>query len=220
MKKRAMQVCRLFFCAYFSAFMVTPLYAQSGEPHQNAVLEGVQFSSEETGRADEVSITWYFIFRDKPSSYFYEIKKNPLRLVFEFYDTEKGTAPIPSQEQAPVRGFEIEQTEVDMNKDVQGLRPDLRDVVKVSLMLDAVPEISVTDEYNVISFQYPWTTDYSKINKYTVKDNTMQILLWSLAGIGVGGIATVGYVVLNPPPPTSDELDISDLPVHDQYDPF
>ena len=53
MKKRTMQVCRLFFCAYFSAFMVTPLYAQSGEPHQNAVLEGVQFSSEETGRADE-----------------------------------------------------------------------------------------------------------------------------------------------------------------------
>ncbi len=75
-------------------------------PVQNAVLEGIQVSSEPSKKANENVVTCYFIFRDKPSSYFYEVKRKTKKLVFEFHDTQKGSSPVDLQKMPPIEGFE------------------------------------------------------------------------------------------------------------------
>ena len=201
---------RLFFI-WFVAFSVAPAFAQEGAPVQNAVLEGIQFSTDNGEKASEKVVTCYFIFRDKPSNYYSEVKKKPLRLVFEFYDTEQGTSPIQQVQETPFSGFKVEQIKVDVNKEVKGLKPDYRDVVRVSFSADAEPKFQVMDEYNNVSFKYKWPTDPSKINEYTVQDNTGLIVGISIGTAALLGGGAAAFLLLNKPPPPGP-LDISDRP--------
>jgi hypothetical protein len=184
---------------------------------QNAVLEGIQLSSEPGKEAGENVITCYFIFRDKPSSYFYETKKKQNKLVFEFNDTQKGTSPIPSQKQSPIEGFDIEQKKIDVNKEVKGLNPEYHDMISVTFNLSAIPQISVTDEYNVISFSFKWNPN--NVEKYVSKEGkTNPAVVTTLTGGGVIVLGVAGYLLwryLNPPlPPVDGPLDTTDLPSH------
>lgn len=183
---------------------------------QNAIIEGVQLTTEQGETPDEKLISGYFIFRDKPSSYFWEIKPREKKMVFEFHDTKTGSSPVPSVSEAPIRGFKIEEGKIDINKDVRGLKPEYRDIIKVIFDLEAVPEIHVNDEFSIVSFSFKWTTDPTKIDKYVVKDNTKKIILLSSAGVGAVGLgALVYYLATKPPPPAPDgPIDISDLPQH------
>lgn len=61
---------------------------------QNAILEGIQISSDSGETAQEKIVTCYFIFRDKPTSYFYEAKQKEKEIVFEFNDVIVGPSPI------------------------------------------------------------------------------------------------------------------------------
>jgi len=189
-------------------------------PVQNAVIEGVQLSSEPSKEPGENVVTCYFIFRDKPSSYFYEVKRGAKKLVFEFNDTQKGSSPIPSSAQAPILGFEMEQKKVDINKEVKGLTPEWHDLISITFDLSAVPQISVSDEYNVISFTYKWSNDPAKTTKYIVKESkTNWGILGSLLGVGAVGAGVAIWYVLKPPPPppVPTPLDTSDLPSHLQF---
>lgn len=181
-----------------------------------AVIEGVQISSEPGDRPDEKVISCYFIFRDKPSSYFYDVKLKEKKIIFEFNDTRASAAPVPSVAEAPIKGFTIEQQQVDVNKDVKGLRPEFHNLIRVIFSCDAIPKINVNDEYNVISFNYKWTTDPEKQDKYVLKP--ARILPYFLVGGGVlGGGGVAAYFLLKPKPEPGDQpLDISDLPVHRQ----
>lgn len=183
---------------------------------QNAIIEGVQLTTEQGETPDEKLISGYFIFRDKPSSYFWEIKPREKKMVFEFHDTKTGSSPVPSVSEAPIRGFKIEEGKIDINKDVRGLKPEYRDIIKVIFDLEAVPEIHVNDEFSIVSFSFKWTTDPTKVDKYVVKDNTKKIILLSSAGVGAVGLgALVYYLATKPPPPAPDgPIDISDLPQH------
>ena len=197
---------------------------EASNPVQNAVIEGIQLSSEPGKEAGENIVTCYFIFRDKPSSYFYEIKKGTKKLVFEFNDTQKGSSPVPSTSQAPITGFDVEQRKIDINKEVKGMNPEWHDLVSVSFSLSAIPQISVTDEYNVISFTYKWSSDPAKAAKFTAKEGkTNWALASSLGGIGLllAGGGVYWYLKHQPgPPPVPTPLDTSDLPVHTQTQPF
>jgi hypothetical protein len=190
-------------------------------PVQNAVLEGVQLSADSaaTGKAGEMLVSCYFIFMDKPTSYFYEVRKKTKQLVFEFNDTRLGNSPINSIEQAPIDGFKVEQKQVDINKTVRGLKPEWHTQVSIVFNLSAIPFLNITEQYSVVSFNYKWTTDQSKIANYIEKDNTKAVILWSSAGIlaGAGGVAT--WILLNPPPPPPQKTDliITDLPSHTPY---
>jgi hypothetical protein len=190
--------------------------AQGESSVQNAVLEGIQLSTEKGDKTNETVVTCYFIFIDKPSSYFFEAKRKPNRLVFEFNDTKKGSAPIPSVAEPPMQGFDIEETRIDVNKEVKGLTPEWHDVVRVKFNLDHIPHIVVTDEYNIISFKYKWTSDPSKVKKYADTPNTGKVLLWTVAGLG--SAAAIAAILIGPPPPSAGDqpLDIKDLPDHPQ----
>ncbi len=186
---------------------------------QNAVLEGIQLSSEAGEEAHERVVTCYFIFRDKPTSYFYEARPKENKLVFEFNDTELGASPIPSMQEKPIQGFRVEPTRVDVNAEVKGLTPEWHDVVQVSFFLDAIPEITVKDEYSVISFSFTWSTDPDKVKAYVQVDEgkRTRALLFSIGG-GVGAAAAAGVVwyFLQPGKEEQEaqELSITDLPRH------
>lgn len=196
----------------------TPSYSSNEEKStfQNAIIEGVQLTAEPGAQPDEKIIAGYFIFRDKPSSYFYEIKLREKKLIFEFNDTRVGSSPVPTASEPPIKGFIIEQGKIDVNKAVKGLKPEWHDLIRVVFDLEAVPDIHVNDEYSIISFSFKWTTDPSKQSKYVIKDQTPKIILWSTAGVGGIALGAVAYFMLKPPPP-STELEVlpdDDLPEH------
>ena len=236
------EIVKRFLILWFPFFMVVPVFAQEpgsnevtppeepppapsaaaanapANPVQNAVLEGIQLSSEPGKVADENVVTCYFIFRDKPSSYFYETKKKLNKLVFEFNDTQKGTSPIPSTKQSPIEGFEIEQKKIDVNREVKGLNPEFHDMISVTFSLTAMPLISVTDEYNVISFSFKWSTNAAKQVTLTSKEgkaNPAVVTTLTGGGILLLGAAVYLYLRLRPPPPVpTPDIDTSDLPSH------
>jgi len=183
---------------------------------QNAIIEGVQITTEQGETSDEKLVSVYFIFRDKPSSYFWEIKPRENKVVFEFHDTKTGTSPVPSITELPIKSFNIEEGKIDINKDVRGLKPEWRDRIKVIFSMEAIPEIHVNDEFSIVSFSFKWTTDPSKVDKYIVKDNTKKIILLSSAGVGAVGIgALIFYLATKPaPPPPLGLLSVDDLPLH------
>ncbi|MBN1130231.1 MAG: hypothetical protein JXA71_14660 [Chitinispirillaceae bacterium] len=189
-------------------------YYEADEGIPTAVIEGVQVSSEPGGRPDEKLITAYFIFRDKPSSYFYEVKVKEKKVIFEFNDTKTSGAPVESVSEPPIKGFTVEDRKINVNKDIKGLRPEYHSQIRVVFSVDAVPDIHVTDEYNVISFSYKWTTDSSKLDQYVIKPP--QKWPW-LVGTGTvlagGGIAYWWFTRPAPETPLG-ELSTDNLPVH------
>jgi hypothetical protein len=188
--------------------------AESG--FQNAIIEGVQLTAEPGSQPDEKIIAGYFIFRDKPSSYFYEVKLKEKKLIFEFNDTRVGSSPVPTASELPIKGFIIEQGKIDVNKAVKGLKPEWHDLIRVVFDLEAVPEVHVNDEYSIISFSFKWSSDPAKQVKYTLKDQTPKVILWSTAGVGGIALGVVTYFLLNS---NDDEEKITvlsndDLPKH------
>jgi|WetSurMetagenome_2_1015567.scaffolds.fasta_scaffold322876_2 hypothetical protein len=184
---------------------------------QNAVIEGVQLSSEPGEKPEEKVISCYFIFRDKPSSYFYEVKTKEKKIVFEFNDTKTGSSPIPSTAEAPIKGFTTELRKIDINKEVKGLKPEYHSQVRVTFDLDKVPEIHVVDEYNVISFSYKWSDNPTKVPNYVLKEssNMKYVYISSACVAGIGGVAfAYWYTHRTPPPPELGPIDPSDLPKH------
>ena len=186
---------------------------------QNAVLEGVQLSAEQGASPDEKNVTCYFIFRDKPTNYFYSFNKKEKKLVFEFNDVEKGTSPIDYTKEAPITGFRVETEKADANKDVQGLNPEWHDIMKVSFFLDALPIIAVKDEFSVISFSYKWSSDPAKQKLLAQKDDTKKkhAIIAAFAGTGVvaAGVAvTLMATKTHTGTPQPGDISTSDLPSH------
>jgi hypothetical protein len=184
---------------------------------QDAVLEGIQLSSEKGTSADEKVVTCYFIFREQPSSYFYDTKVKDKKIVFEFNDTQLGITPIASTQEIPIEGFRIEETKVNTNEAVQGLTPEWHDVLRVFFSLSDIPQISVKDEYSIISFSFKWSSDPAKVTQYVVKKKDHKVLLFTTIGVGLAAGAGAAWYFLQPPPAvdtTAKPIPIDDLPSH------
>jgi hypothetical protein len=179
-----------------------------------AVIEGVQISSEPGERADEKVITAYFIFRDKPSSYFYEVKVKEKKVIFEFNDTKTSGAPVESVSEPPIKGFTVEDHKINVNKEIKGLKPEYHNQIRVVFNVSAVPNVRVSDEYNVISFTYKWTTDSSKLDDYVI--TPPKTWPWWVGGgtLLAGGGFAAWWFTRPPAPEKLEDLDISDLPQH------
>jgi len=56
-------------------------------------------------------------------------------------------------------------------------------MISVTFNLTALPQINVTDEYNVISYSFKWSSDPTKIAKYVSKEGKTNVpLVVSLIG--------------------------------------
>ncbi len=183
---------------------------------QNAVIEGIQITVDKGSAPDEKIVSGYFIFRDKPSHYYYDVNLRQKKITFEFQDTKASAAPVPSVAESPIKGFSISSDKVDVNKTVKGLNPEFHNVIRVVFDLEEVPDIKVNDEYSIITFSFKWTNNPSLISKYTMKDPTKKIVWWSIGAVGavaLGGGAAWFFTRPEPPKPLED-LSIADLPVH------
>lgn len=160
---------------------------------QNAVLEGIQISKEPGESPGENIVTCYFIFRDKPTSYFYETKRKQKLIEFEFSDVVQGSSPIPSVQEAPIQRFKIEGSKVDVNKDVVGLNPEWHDIVKVTFYFDALPKITVKDEYSIISFSFKWSAK-GATDEYVDEERSKAPLFIAIFG-GIGAAGAAGLVL-------------------------
>ncbi|MDR0307779.1 MAG: hypothetical protein LBI42_13210 [Chitinispirillales bacterium] len=181
---------------------------------QDAVIEGLQFSSEPGGTEDEVIISCYFIFRDKPTSYFYDLNRKDKKLVFEFADARTGSSPVQVTEQSPIKGIVIEEMQVDANKEIKGLNPEWHNYIRVTMNLSHIPVISVSDEQNIISFKYRWTTNPEKYPQY-IEPNRFPLVFWLSGGaLGAIGIGLLTYFLIPKKENVIDPtLPIDDLPV-------
>ncbi|MFH0894901.1 MAG: hypothetical protein V2A54_10745, partial [Bacteroidota bacterium] len=175
------------------------------------VLEGLQISKEPGDTPDEVVVTTYFIFRDKPTSYFYEAKPKQKTIIFEFNDVELGASPIPSQKELPIQGFRMTTEKVDANKEVVGLTPEWHDILKVSFFFDAIPEITVKDEYSVISFSFRWSSNPEKQKALVQKDGGNKVVLFSLlgGGLALGGVGA--FLILRDDTQTPEKKPLSTI---------
>ncbi|MFP4012846.1 MAG: hypothetical protein ACLFVQ_02065, partial [Chitinispirillaceae bacterium] len=182
---------------------------------QNAIIEGVQVTTEEGASSDEKVITCYFIFRDNPSNYFYEVDHKNKQLVFEFNDTRTGSSPVTTIKEDPITGFEIEETQVDANAEIEGLNPEWHDQIQVTFNLEKIPVFTVSDDQDIISFKYKWTTDPEKVANYVQKDRFPTVFLWSGVGLGSLGVGLLSYFLLKKPPEPFNDPTLSrdDLPV-------
>ncbi|MCL2183229.1 MAG: hypothetical protein FWB85_07145 [Chitinispirillia bacterium] len=164
---------------------------------QNAVIEGLQVTVEENADVeDEITVTCYFIFRDRPTSFFYDVDRKDNKLTFEFVDARTGSSPIAALEQPPIREIVIEEAQVDANKSIKGLNPEWHDVIRVSFDLEYLPVISVSNEHTIISFSYKWTKDPAKIKPYLHKDK-FPLVFWVSGGtLGAIGIGVLTYFLI------------------------
>lgn len=170
---------------------------------QNAVLEGIQISKEPGDSPDENIITGYFIFRDKPTSYFYETKRKQKLIEFEFSDVVKGSSPIASVKEPPIQRFKIDAKKIDINKDVVGLNPEWHDVVKVIFYFEDLPKITVKDEYSIISFSFKWSVK-GETDEYVDDDRSKAPLFIAIFG-GIGAAGAAGLVLFFTQDPDDDD---------------
>jgi hypothetical protein len=221
-KNKKLGIVRYYLIGAFAVCTIASVCAQEQDATgivQNAVLEGIQISSEPSNDRGEKIVTCYFIFKDKPSSYFYEIKKKLKRLVFEFNDTQKGTSPIVSSGEPPLEGFAIEQKKIDVNKEVKGLNQEWHDLISVTFDLTKIPRIDVKDEYNVISFSYRWTIDPDKEKDYEIgEDNRNRVVVLGTVGAtGLIGGGIIWYFLTRKSSGGAEgPIPINDLPYHSQ----
>lgn len=181
---------------------------------KTAVIEGIQISSEPGEKPGEKAVTCYFIFQDKPSSYFYEVKLKEKKIVFEFNDTRKSDTLPAIAIEPPMKDSKVEQKRINVNEEVKGLKAEYHSQVRVIFDMAAVPKIQVFDEFNVISFTFKWNTDPVKQKDYTIVDNSGKVIFWSAAGVASVGLGVVVYRILVPPqvPEGYKSLPIDDLP--------
>jgi hypothetical protein len=188
--------------------------SEVGNAVKTAIIDGVQVSSEPGEKPEEKVVTCYFIFQDKPSSYFYEVRLKEKKIVFEFNDTKKSDAPINFTAESPMKDFSVDQKQIDVNKEIKGLKPEYHSQVRVVFNLAAVPKIQVNDEFNVISFTYKWNSDPVKQKDYIDIDNGPTVVKWSVGGVAAVGVATAAYIFFKPKTtdPPERPLPTDDLP--------
>jgi hypothetical protein len=188
----------------------------AGGEIQNTSLEGIQISHEPGNKTDEIIVSGYFIFKEKPASYFYEVKQQEKKIVFEFNDTRAPVTPIPQVAEPPIKKFTVEQHNIDVNKDIKGLTPEFHNQVRVTFFLDNIPDIHVNDQANVILFSYKWTTNPQKVEGYVLKPGSKGWIKYAAGGAVVAG---VGAAVLLKGKSGSSNPDVSTagLPDHTIY---
>ena len=219
MKNNVLNVnsCVQFFCMLLTLITVCFIGNAAAEGDtaigQYAVLEGIKVSILAGKTASEKNCTWYFVFKDKPSSYFYEFDKKNKKLVFEFNDAVAAVDSIHSMQEAPVSGFVVEQKKIDANRQVKGLTPDWHGLVTVTFALDKIPSVNVKDDNNIVSLNYLWTSDTALVKNYEVLTPAKKkYVLWGSVGVGVVGI-TAGIIAgSSKSSKGSNQLSTSDLP--------
>lgn len=119
-------------------------------------IEGVQFTKKAGPTEGSKDLTIVFLLTEKPSAYFNYYDPVKKSVVFDFYDTRIGESIMDPIHEHPITNSTVELFKLDLNKDVQGLKPDIRDVVRVSLQTPFDLEYELQEDYGVITMNFKW----------------------------------------------------------------
>jgi hypothetical protein len=151
-------------------------------------------SAEKTSRGDKIEVI--FIFQGQPSTYYHDISVKDNRLTLEFYDAKLGEETPDPVSTPPFKGSQIEESEVDLNKDLEGMEPDIRKMVRVALYYDKGIDYEISDDFNVItlSIYYGLTSEGKKVR--TTKGVSNKWVLPTILGGSLAIAGGIGYLVL------------------------
>jgi hypothetical protein len=162
---------------------------------EKAQLIGIQVDEKEGATPDEKLTDVSFIFIEQPSAYYNSFRENVLTI--DFYDAILGEESLPKIEQPPFTLCDISQTKIDVNKDIEGLAPDLKDVVRITLNVDPKVKIdfTLTDDFNVISLSTVWAKEGKKVVTRKTKKKT-KTWMWIAGGLVGASVGAVTYFFL------------------------
>ena len=116
-------------------------------------VEGVKVTKKETGKGQK-DVNVVFLLTQRPTAYFSYYDPDKKAVVFDFYDTRIGKSIFDSVSASPITASRVESFKIDLNKDVPGLKPDIRDVVRVSLFTPYDFGYDVGEDVGVITMSY------------------------------------------------------------------
>ena len=155
-------------------------------------IEGVQFTKKDGPTEGSKELTVVFLLTEKPSAYFNYYDPAKKAIVFDFYDTHIGESIMDPIHEHPITNSTVELFKLDLNKDVQGLKPDIRDVVRVSLFTPYDLEYELQEDYGVITMSFKWNKKIARAFTRSKLAFWWQFPL-ALGVLGGGGYAAYYY---------------------------
>ncbi|MBF0430115.1 MAG: leucine-rich repeat domain-containing protein [Fibrobacteria bacterium] len=148
------------------------------------------FFIEEQGEDTAKDVSINFIFSDEPimgttlCDYYDSTKK---AIVLDFYDNRLGNSTPGTVTEYPITRTEIKELILDLNEGIEGLEPDIRQVVRIIFYtpFNFPYEIGM-DEFNTIAFQFKWNRDIEKRLSYK-PTSTMWLIPVSIIMLGAAG---------------------------------
>ncbi len=198
----------LFFTASF--FLVAFAQAESWEEldEVNDVLTRTSTSETHSGKLEGMfldkleelgkkDVNVHFIFSDEPVygityfNYYDSIKK---ALVLDFYDSNIGSSILDSIIEYPIVRCEYEEVKIDFNKGISGLKPDIRDMVRISLFTDYnFPYTLGLDEFEVLTLNFAWSKE---IEKQLQGPSYSSVWMFLIGTVLIGGLAAGTFFLL------------------------
>ncbi len=189
---------------------------QRGNVQRGAgTLEGMVVEKRVGATPDEKDVTITFILTEMPSAFFdyYDLEKKAV--VLDLYDVEVGESAIDTLKEHPITHSYLEQTQVDLNKEVAGLKPDLRTVVRITLFTPYNLSYAIEEEFGVVTLKFKWSR---KIEKKLNRSKNSIYWKFPLATAVLAGIGYYSYdrwfkeETVGPSCPVCDEA--GELPNH------
>jgi hypothetical protein len=184
----------LLLVLFILACLLSPSFGQL-DLKEKAQLVGVQVD-EKPGVTEKEKLTDVaFIFTGKPSQYFHSFKDSVL--IIDFYDAEPGEEKLPDITQAPFTGCTIGKDKVDVNKDIEGLEPLFKDIVRVTLPIqkEVTIDYTLSDDFNVITLATVWSKGGAiKSGVTTKKSRKWMYIAGGIVGVTAG---TIAYILVN-----------------------
>ena len=171
---------------------------------KTGTLEGLFLEKKVGPTPDVKDITITFVVSELASAFFdyYDPVKNCI--ILDLYGMKVGESNLDSIAEYPITMSKVEDTQIDLNKDIQGFKPDFRDVVRISLYTRYDISYEIEEEFGVINLKFKWS---KKIEKRHTRSAYAKYWKVPLA-VGIfGGIAFGVYKMwLEPPDPEVVDL--------------
>jgi hypothetical protein len=175
-----------------------------------AVLEMINMEAVgKDKRGEKMEI--FFIFQGQPSTYYHEINAAEHKFTLEFWDSKFGEEVPEPITIPPFTGSQIEEDSIDLNKDLEGMEPDIKKIVRVSLYFEDEIDYEITDDFNVITLTIYYGLTESGDKVKTTKGRKKPWILPTIIGSSASLAAGLVYFLVfagedKPPEDTIDEI--------------
>jgi hypothetical protein len=209
-KSGACIFCLCFYlCAQLPAVGLPQQTGPIGSPANLPMLQNILIEVDSGAAPGENVITTTFEFAKKPNTYFYYFMHKPNRLVFDFYDTRPNKEPLYLVTEPPFLSCKIESLQIDINKDVTGLQPDIKNITRITFISKYEIDFNVAPRQDHIVFSYNWSYDKIKQKKFIIAQKSYW-WAWTLVAVGIAGGGGTAAYFLNAPPPPVEKIRLSD----------